>query len=71
MNCEDRSRMAWEYQEARAAFEQARKDLQANIGVLPKDQYLALSNTVDKAWGTLQKVHVALDEHIRWHSCVN
>jgi hypothetical protein len=71
MNCEERSRMALEYQEASAAFEQARKDLQANIGVLPKDQYLALSNTVDKAWGTLQRVHVALDEHIRWHSCVN
>lgn len=71
MNCEERSRMALEYQEASAAFEQARKELQAHIGTLSKAEYVVLSNLVDRAWGTLQKVHGALDEHIRWHTCVN
>lgn len=70
LTCEEKSRMALEYQEASARFDEARKDLQANIGVLSKEQYVALSHSVDKAWGTLQRVHVALDEHIRWHSCV-
>ena len=71
MSCEDRSRMALEYQEASAAFERSRMELQTNIGMLPKDQYVALSNSADKAWSKLQRVHVALDEHIRWHSCVS
>ena len=70
VTCEEKSRMALEYQEASTAFEKARKDLQSNIGMLSKEQYVALSHTVDKAWTTLQRVHVALDEHIRWHSCV-
>jgi len=63
--------MALEYQDASAAFEQARRNLQAHIGVLSKPEYVALSNSVDRAWESLQKVHLALDEHIRWHSCVN
>ena len=71
MSCDEKGRMVLEYQEASAAFDQARKDLQESIGTLPKDQYVALSSSVDKAWGTLQRVHIALDEHIRWHSCVS
>ena len=71
MSCDEKGRMVLEYQEASAAFDQARKDLQESIGTLPKDQYVALSNAVDKAWGSLQRVHIALDEHIRWHSCVS
>ena len=71
MSCEEKGRMALEYQEASVTFDKARKDLQANIGMLSKEQYIALSNSVDKAWGTLQRVHIALDEHIRWHSCVS
>jgi hypothetical protein len=71
MPCEEKSRMALEYQEASAAFDKARKDLQASIGTLSKEQYITLSHSVDKAWGALQRVHIELDEHIRWHSCVN
>ena len=71
MSCEEKSRMAVEYQDACAAFEQVRKELQNGVGVLSKERYFALSHRADKAWGTLQQVHVALDEHIRWHSCVS
>lgn len=71
MSCEEKGRMLAEYQEASAAFDRARKGLQASIGTLPKEQYAVLSNSVDKAWGTLQRVHIALDEHIRRHCCVN
>lgn len=70
MTCDEKSRMALEYQQASARFDEARKNLQAKIGVLSKEQYVALSHSVDQAWGALQRVHGAVDEHIRWHSCV-
>ena len=68
--CEERSRLEREYQEVCGAFDRARRELQAKIGVLPKKEYAALSREAELAWDALQKSHTALDRHLRQHSCL-
>ena len=70
MPCEIRSRLEHEYQVATGAFDRARRELQTKIGTLPKKDYKLLSRAAEQAWDSLQKVHAALDKHLREHSCL-
>jgi len=70
MPCETRAQLEHEYQVATGAFDRARRDLQTRIGTLPKKDYKILSRAAEQAWESLQKVHVALDKHLREHSCL-
>jgi hypothetical protein len=70
MPCEERARLEREYQVASGTFDRARRDLQTKIGTLPKRDYKVLSRAAEQAWESLQKVHAALDKHLREHSCL-
>jgi hypothetical protein len=70
MPCEERSRLEHEYQVASGAFDRARRELQTKIGILPKKDYKVVSRDAEQAWELLQKVHTALDRHLREHSCL-
>ena len=71
MPCEERALLEREYQEASGAFDRIRRDLQAKIGLLPKNEYVAISRSADKAWDALQKVQSALEKHLRQHACLS
>jgi hypothetical protein len=40
------------------------------MGVCPKDEFVRLSDDMDRAWIALDQAQMALDEHIRTHSCL-
>ena len=70
MPCEIRTQLEQQYQLASGAFDRARRELQTRIGTLPKKDYKLLSHSAEQAWDSLQKVHEALDKHLREHSCL-
>jgi hypothetical protein len=70
MPCDERARLEQDYQVASGAFDRARRDLQTKIGILPKKDYTVVSRAAEQAWDSLQKVHAALDKHLREHSCL-
>jgi hypothetical protein len=69
MPCPEHDLLRQQHAEAGAAFDAARQALQARIGVSSRNEFLALDQATEKAWADLQRVHQALDEHIRSHGC--
>jgi len=69
MKCEHRDRLQKEYAEAGAAFDTARERLHQNIGVLPKDKYDGIRESMNRAWDASQTARSTLDAHIREHGC--
>jgi hypothetical protein len=67
--CCDRAELQEKYSAAEANFESVRRQLQERIGVLSRDEYDALRDTLNRAWGAVQDAGAALDRHIREHGC--
>jgi hypothetical protein len=69
MGCTDSVRLEHQYLKAQTTFEQAQRDLDAKMGILPRGEFLELSRVADQAWLTVQRTRAAVDRHMREHSC--
>jgi len=70
MQCARRVRLEQQHDRAGARFDDARQRLRERMGVCPKDEFVRLSDDMDRAWIALDQAQMALDEHIRTHSCL-
>jgi aminoglycoside phosphotransferase len=69
MGSKDSVRLEHQYLKAQTTFEQAQRDLDAKMGILPRGEFLELSQAADQAWLTVQRTRAAVDRHMREHSC--
>jgi hypothetical protein len=69
MGCTDAIRLERTLAQALAIFEEAQRQIQSRLGVLPRAEYFALSRDVDRAWAAVQRARTALDKHFREHPC--
>jgi hypothetical protein len=69
MICEEKSRLAMEYQTATLAFSDAVKELHRKIGTSPKAEYQRLERISSEARVKSEQARLALEQHISAHSC--
>jgi hypothetical protein len=69
MNCDTFAKLKNEYDEAEAAFELKRTQLQSRMGTSQEHQYDRLNTECEAAWKALQEARSHLDLHIREHGC--
>jgi len=70
MECATRARLERQHNRADARFDTVRKRLNERIGVCLKEEFLALSDELDRESETLDHARAALDNHIRQHCCL-
>jgi hypothetical protein len=69
MNCEEKTRLATEYEAATSAFSQAVKQLHRKIGTSPKEEYQRLERISSEARVKSEQARLALEQHITTHRC--
>ena len=69
MGCEEKSRLAKEYEAATAAFSEAVKELNRRIGTSPQEEYRRLERISSEARVKSEQTRLALEEHIAAHHC--
>jgi hypothetical protein len=69
MTCEEKTRLAMEYQTATLAFSDAVKDLHRKIGTSPKAEYQRLERISSGARVKSEQTRLALEQHIAAHGC--
>jgi hypothetical protein len=69
MPCEDKTRLATEYDAATAAFSEAVKELHRNIGTSPEEEYKRLERISTEARVKSEQAGLALEQHISAHRC--
>ena len=62
---DERIRLEKAHMEADRLFAEAREALHKRIGTSPKEEFLALSDAVDRAWEEVLETRAALDAYIR------
>ncbi len=67
--CPDARRLTLEYADAVALFEAQQAKLEANLGTLPRREYLELSRAVGESRAAAECAHAALERHFREHAC--
>jgi hypothetical protein len=69
MSCEEKSRMAREYEVATSAFSESVKELHRKIGTSLKDEYTRLTQISNEARVQSEQARLALEKHIATHGC--
>jgi hypothetical protein len=69
MACEEKTRLATEYDEATSAFSEAVKELHPKIGTSPKEEYRRLERISTEARVKSEQAILALEQHISTHRC--
>jgi hypothetical protein len=69
MVCEEKARLATEYDVATSAFSEAVKELHRKIGTSPKDEYQRLERISTEARMKSEQTRLALEQHISTHRC--
>jgi hypothetical protein len=69
MNCEEKARLAREYDDATLAFSNAVQELRRKIGTSPKDEYERLERISSEARVKSEQTRLALEQHIGAHRC--
>ena len=70
MTCPTRARLEARLRQVTATFDNARKHLLERVATCSKQEFLVLTDEVDRALDLLDRARVALDLHIRQHSCL-
>ena len=69
MSCEEKARMAREYEVATSAFSESVKELHRKIGTSLKDEYTRLTQISNEARAQSEQARLTLEKHIATHGC--
>jgi hypothetical protein len=69
MVCEEKTRLAMEYEATTSAFSEAVKELHRKIGTSPKEEYKRLERISTEARVKSEQSRLALEQHISAHRC--
>ena len=69
MACEEKSRLALEYDSATSKFSEAVRELRRKIGTSPKDEYDRLERASNEARVRPEQARLALEQHVAAHHC--
>ena len=69
MSCEEKTRLAMEYDAATSKFSEAVRELHRRIGTSPKDEYDRLERASNEARVRSEQARLALEQHIAAHRC--
>ena len=69
MSCEEKTRLAMEYDAATSKFSEAVRELHQRIGTSPKDEYDRLERASNEARVRSEQARLALEQHIAAHRC--
>jgi hypothetical protein len=69
VSCEEKTRLATEYEAATSAFSEAVKDLHREIGTSPKEEYRRLERISTEARRKSERARLALEQHNSAHRC--
>jgi hypothetical protein len=69
MTCEEKARLATEYEAATYAFSEAVTELHRKIGTSPKEEYRRLERISTEARVKSEQARLALERHISIHRC--
>ena len=69
MSCEEKTRLAMEYDAATSKFSEAVRELHRRIGTSPKDEYDRLERVSNEARVRSEQARLALEQHIAAHRC--
>jgi hypothetical protein len=69
MACDEKARLAAEYESATGKFAAAVKELNQRIGISPKGEYDRLDRAANEARVKSEQARLALEQHIAAHRC--
>jgi hypothetical protein len=67
--CEEKARLAAEYESATARFSAAVTELNQRIGISPREEYERLDRAANEARVKSEQARLALEQHIAAHRC--
>lgn len=69
MACDEKTRLATEYEDATTKFSHAVTELRQKTGVSPKEEYERLDRAANEARVKSEQARLALEQHIAAHRC--
>ena len=69
MSCEEKIRLAMEYETATSKFSEAVRELRLRMGTSPKDEYDRLERASNEARVRSEQARLALEQHTAAHRC--
>lgn len=69
MSCEDKRRLADQYDKATSKFSDTVRQLHQNIGTSTKPEYERLQRAADEARVQSEHARLALEQHVAAHRC--
>jgi len=69
MNCEEKTRLATEYESSTAKFSEAVTELRKKMGASAKEEYRRLDRAANEARVKSEQARLALEQHIAAHQC--
>jgi hypothetical protein len=69
VSCEEKARLAMEYETATSKFSEAVGELRRKMGTSPKDEYDRLERASNEARVRSEQARLALEQHTAAHRC--
>jgi hypothetical protein len=69
MNCEEKSRLAIEYEASTMKFSEAVTELRKKMGTSAREEYQRLDRAANEARVKSEQARLALEQHIAAHRC--
>jgi hypothetical protein len=69
VNCEEKNRLATEYESSTAKFADAVTELRKKMGTSAKEDYDRLDRAANEARVKSEQARLALEQHIAGHRC--
>jgi len=69
VSCEEKNRLAMEYDAAMSKFSEAVRELRRMMGTSPKEEYDRLDRASNEARMRSEQARLALEQHIAAHLC--
>jgi hypothetical protein len=69
VSCEEKVRLAMEYETATSRFSEAVRELRIKMGTSPKDEYDRLERASNEARVRSEQARLALEQHTAAHRC--
>ena len=69
MRCEEKTRLAAEYESATGKFSAAVTELNHKIGISPKEEYERLDRAANESRVKSEQARLALEQHVAAHRC--
>jgi len=69
VSCEEKVRLAMEYETATSKFSEAVRELRLKMGTSPKDEYDRLERASNEARVRSEQARLALEQHTAAHRC--